>query len=143
MRDLGNPTLSSNRTFTINITDRNDNVPQLVSSVPHISLPENASIGESILLIDVTDLDACINAEIALTLEDTLILGLSDFRIRFPFVSLPTPNNHIQRSWLEVAESLDFERIKSYRLKLTLFNPTPFEGSQLMAQEVSSQMYFT
>ena len=129
IRDLGSPPLTSNQTFTIIITDRNDNAPQLVTPVNSyifVNVPEDSEIGDVVELIDVIDIDLGVNRQLIFELDDYYTPGREHFSMT-QFEFLPSPQDDIQRSELFVTGFLDFEQITFYVLFLTIYNPTPFE----------------
>ncbi|KAI6660904.1 Lefftyrin [Oopsacas minuta] len=135
VQDLGSPSLNSNQTFTVVITDRNDNVPQLFSTIEPYYVEEDASLFDVVEVIDVIDLDIGINEEVIYTLEDILVPGREGFTLE-TFEYLPYPNQLIQRSSLLVNASLDFEAVQNYLLLLTLINPSSFDGISLEPLQV-------
>lgn len=131
VQDLGSPSLSSNQTYTITITDRNDNVPHLITTIEVYSVDEDSDRESEVAVIDVLDIDIDVHAEVVYTLDDILVPRRDHFTL-LPFEYLTAPNNErFQRSRLIVNAPLDFEEVQEYYLLLTLYNPSPFEGVNL------------
>ena len=142
IRDLGSPSLRSNKSFTIFILDRNDNVPRLLTVLDYyIYVDEDTAIGVPVQIVDVIDFDLGINRELVFTLENYFVPGREHF-ILTPSEFLPSPNEDIQRSQLLVNANLDFEQVLYYIIMVTVFNPTLFEPSSLQPLQVSLIRYF-
>ena len=130
VQDLGSPSLSSNQTYTISITDRNDNVPQLVTTIEVYSVDEDSDLSHEVAVIDVLDIDIGVDAEVIYSLDDMLLPGREHFTL-LTFEYLPAPDQLLQRSRLIVNAPLDYEQVQEYHLLLTLYNPFPFDGVNL------------
>lgn len=68
-RDAGVPPLTSTRQITVRVLDENDNTPQLESEVFTVDVHENNHVGDVILAVNASDLDAGRNAELTFRLE--------------------------------------------------------------------------
>ena len=70
-RDLGNPQLTCQSSFTlsINVQDENDNSPAFDSEKYSTDVPENTAIGSVILKINVSDPDSGPNGNFSLTMK--------------------------------------------------------------------------
>ena len=130
VEDLGSPSLSSNQTYTVSITDRNDNVPQFITPIEVYFVDEDSDLSHEVAVIDVLDIDIGVNAEVIYSLDDILVPGREHFTL-LTFEYLPAPNQLLQRSILIVNAPLDYEAVQDYYLLLTLYNPSPFDGVNL------------
>ena len=69
VQDNGSPSLSSQVTLNVNISDRNDNPPTFLSLPYAFQIPENVSIYTSLGQIEVTDRDIGVNANLTCSLS--------------------------------------------------------------------------
>ncbi|CAG0913258.1 unnamed protein product [Notodromas monacha] len=69
-RDRGSPSLSASTTVTVQVLDANDNAPMFDPRHYSATVPENATIGLSVLQVSATDLDSELNARIRYAIVD-------------------------------------------------------------------------
>ena len=62
--DAGNPPLSAETTLVVNVTDSNDNPPMFLENPYQATVPENISVGTSILTVQAVDADSTSNAAV-------------------------------------------------------------------------------
>lgn len=67
--DFGNPPLSSSASFTVHVTDDNDNNPIFEKSLYVSKIEENNDIGYRILQVSATDRDSSVNKQIQYFLQ--------------------------------------------------------------------------
>ena len=63
--DGGQPSLSSNGTLIINITDSNDNAPYFANILSEVLIPENTTINGTAFIAEAFDNDSGVNAELS------------------------------------------------------------------------------
>ncbi|CAM9532599.1 unnamed protein product [Lampetra planeri] len=78
-RDNGVPPLVSVKTFTVRVTDENDNAPRFSRSTYELHVPENNIPGAYIGSVSASDSDAQQNAQVAYSIVDSQIDGMSVF----------------------------------------------------------------
>ncbi|XP_039704630.1 protocadherin-7 isoform X2 [Pteropus medius] len=71
--DSGSPSLSSNNSLIVKVGDTNDNPPVFGQSVVEVYFPENNIPGERVATVLATDADSGKNAEIAYSLESSVM----------------------------------------------------------------------
>ncbi|XP_024429619.1 protocadherin-7 isoform X2 [Desmodus rotundus] len=71
--DSGGPSLSSNNSLIVKVGDTNDNPPVFGQSVVEVYFPENNIPGERVATVLATDADSGKNAEIAYSLESSVM----------------------------------------------------------------------
>ncbi|XP_023554925.1 protocadherin-7 isoform X3 [Octodon degus] len=71
--DSGSPSLSSNNSLVVKVGDTNDNPPVFGQSVVEVYFPENNVPGERVATVLATDADSGKNAEIAYSLDSTVM----------------------------------------------------------------------
>ncbi|XP_074130051.1 protocadherin-7 isoform X2 [Sminthopsis crassicaudata] len=71
--DSGSPSLSSNNSLLVKVGDTNDNPPVFDQSVVEVYFPENNIPGERVATVVATDADSGKNAEIAYSLEPSVL----------------------------------------------------------------------
>ncbi|XP_036083475.1 protocadherin-7 isoform X3 [Rousettus aegyptiacus] len=71
--DSGSPSLSSNNSLIVKVGDTNDNPPVFGQSVVEVYFPENNIPGERVATVLATDADSGKNAEIAYSLESSMM----------------------------------------------------------------------
>jgi len=64
-RDQGTPQLWTRANLVISVLDVNDNPPEFVSKLYHVTVPENAAINSTIVELFATSKDIGVNAEIS------------------------------------------------------------------------------
>ncbi|XP_058852116.1 protocadherin alpha-4-like isoform X9 [Acipenser ruthenus] len=105
-QDLGKPPLSSFKTFSVTVSDVNDNKPQFPQNPYTFYVLENNVPGDSILSIKAFDLDQNENGRISYLIPDTLI----ENRPVSSFVSINSENGDIYAT-----NSFDFEELKQFQ----------------------------
>nr|XP_032810919.1 protocadherin-10 isoform X2 [Petromyzon marinus] len=78
-RDNGVPPLVSVKTFAVRVTDENDNAPRFSRSAYELHVPENNIPGAYIGSVSASDSDAQQNAQVAYSIVDSQIDGMSVF----------------------------------------------------------------
>ncbi|XP_065342592.1 cadherin-related tumor suppressor [Cloeon dipterum] len=101
-KDRGEPTRSTTSTLVLHVLDENDNSPVFDPKQYSASVPENASIGASVLRISATDVDAGLNGRVR------YVIAAGD-RNRDFSISEDT-------GVIRVAKNLNFERKSQYSL---------------------------
>uniref|UniRef100_A0A8C4H4V9 Cadherin domain-containing protein n=1 Tax=Dicentrarchus labrax TaxID=13489 RepID=A0A8C4H4V9_DICLA len=101
--DAGMPPLSTKRTFTLKVSDVNDNAPVFSQGVYNAFITENNSPGVSVLMLRARDPDENQNARISYILEDANIGGspVSEY------VSV-----NAESGVVHIVRSFDYEQIK-------------------------------
>ncbi|XP_058852775.1 protocadherin alpha-7-like isoform X9 [Acipenser ruthenus] len=105
-QDLGKPPLSSFKTFSVTISDVNDNKPQFPQNPYTFYVLENNVPGASIFYLKAFDLDQNENARISYLILDTLI----ENRPVSSFVSINCENGNVYAT-----NSFDFEKLKQFQ----------------------------
>ncbi|XP_059396079.1 protocadherin gamma-C5-like isoform X7 [Carassius carassius] len=82
-KDKGNPELEGQSSVQIDIIDENDNPPEIILTSLPSPVPENATVGTVVALINVKDLDSGNNGKIELTVSPDV-----------PFKLKPSFDNH-------------------------------------------------
>ncbi|XP_062870792.1 protocadherin Fat 1-like [Trichomycterus rosablanca] len=82
-KDKGNPALEGHSAVQIDIVDENDNPPEIILTSLPSPVPENATVGTVVALINVRDLDSGDNGKVKLNISS-----------KFPFKLKPTFDNH-------------------------------------------------
>ncbi|XP_062381333.1 protocadherin gamma-A11-like [Sardina pilchardus] len=107
--DEGAPSLSSNLTLQLQISDVNDNPPVFAKSLYEAFIPENNSPGVSILTIHAKDADWKQNARVSYMLQESTING--DSISAFVSVNADSGVVHAVRSF-------DYEQIKTFTFQV-------------------------
>ncbi|XP_060742401.1 protocadherin gamma-A11-like isoform X2 [Tachysurus vachellii] len=107
--DEGSPSLSTNKTLRLKISDVNDNAPvfQRHSYTPYVM--ENNSPGVSIFAVTATDRDSGNNARISYFLEDLSVNGVS----ASSYISVNAESGEIL-----AIRSFDFEQTKEFNIRV-------------------------
>uniref|UniRef100_A0A224X4K1 Putative cadherin egf lag seven-pass g-type receptor n=1 Tax=Panstrongylus lignarius TaxID=156445 RepID=A0A224X4K1_9HEMI len=100
--DRGDPPLSSQALVNISVIDSNDNTPIFVQVIYTATVPENISVGSTIIEVSATDADSGDNGRITYHLEK------GDLYQQFSV----DPN----KGYITVLKPLDRETISSYKL---------------------------
>ncbi|KAL2097587.1 hypothetical protein ACEWY4_006794 [Coilia grayii] len=115
--------LTGSTIVNITLTDVNDNPPQFIRGTYSFSTLESTKIGTPIGRIRAVDADIGVNAEM-----DYSIIG-GDGQDMFDI----TTDRVTQEGMLTVKKPLDFEKKKSYDLKIQVQNPRPMVDLRLPA----------
>uniref|UniRef100_A0A671QDH7 Cadherin domain-containing protein n=1 Tax=Sinocyclocheilus anshuiensis TaxID=1608454 RepID=A0A671QDH7_9TELE len=103
-RDKGAPVMEGYCRVQVNVLDVNDNEPEITITSSPKPVPEDASAGTMVALINVKDLDSGVNGNVT--------LGISPDT---PFKLKPTFSNHYA---LVTDSQLDREKFPSYNIEL-------------------------
>ncbi|XP_061092878.1 protocadherin gamma-A2-like [Conger conger] len=107
--DSGVPSLSSNLTLILKVSDINDNFPIFESSAYQAFIVENNTPGLSILSVRAKDADWNQNARISYILEDATVNGVSVSS----YVSVNSDSGVIH-----AVRSFDYEQIKDFQFRV-------------------------
>ncbi|XP_029458166.1 protocadherin Fat 3 isoform X2 [Rhinatrema bivittatum] len=103
-KDGGAPPLSAVTTVNINLTDVNDNAPKFSQEVYSAVISEDASAGDSVIMLIAEDLDSPLNGQI----QFSIVSGDRDHQFTIdPVLGL-----------VKVKEKLDRERVSGYSLQV-------------------------
>ncbi|XP_051869490.1 protocadherin-10-like [Pristis pectinata] len=108
-RDLGLPSLSTNKSIHVVISDVNDNAPQFGASSFNIYIMENNSPGSSIFAVTAKDRDMDQNSHISYSFLENLV---QDFPVS-TYLSINTMNGTIY-----ALRSFDYEELKAFQLHI-------------------------
>uniref|UniRef100_A0A9J8D7K7 Cadherin domain-containing protein n=1 Tax=Cyprinus carpio carpio TaxID=630221 RepID=A0A9J8D7K7_CYPCA len=103
-KDKGNPELEGQSSVQIDIIDENDNPPEIILTSLPSPVPENATVGTVVALINVKDLDSGNNGKIELTVSPDV-----------PFKLKPSFDNHYS---LITESLLDCEVHSEYNVEI-------------------------
>uniref|UniRef100_A0A8C1GKU8 Cadherin domain-containing protein n=1 Tax=Cyprinus carpio TaxID=7962 RepID=A0A8C1GKU8_CYPCA len=103
-KDKGHPELMGHSSVHINIIDENDNPPEIILTSSPSPVPENASVGTVVALINVKDLDFDANGRVNVNVSPG-----------FPFTLKPSFDNHYS---LVTDSSLDREVNAEYNIEI-------------------------
>ncbi|XP_053369949.1 protocadherin gamma-A11-like isoform X17 [Clarias gariepinus] len=107
--DEGSPSLSTNKTLTLKISDVNDNAPVFQRHSYTAYVMENNSPGVSIFAVTATDRDSGNNARISYFLEDLSVNGVS----ASSYISVNAESGEIL-----AIRSFDFEQTKEFNIRV-------------------------
>ncbi|XP_060742409.1 protocadherin gamma-A11-like isoform X9 [Tachysurus vachellii] len=107
--DEGSPSLSTNKTLRLKITDVNDNAPVFQRHSYTAYVMENNSPGVSIFAVTATDRDSGNNARISYFLEDLSVNGVS----ASSYISVNAESGEIL-----AIRSFDFEQTKEFNIRV-------------------------
>ncbi|XP_053541579.1 protocadherin gamma-A11 isoform X15 [Ictalurus punctatus] len=107
--DEGSPSLSSNTTLRLKISDVNDNAPVFQRRSYTAYVMENNSPGVSIFAVTATDRDSGNNARISYFLEDLSVNGVS----ASSYISVNADSGEIL-----AIRSFDFEQTKEFNIRV-------------------------
>ncbi|XP_076861947.1 protocadherin gamma-A11-like isoform X11 [Brachyhypopomus gauderio] len=107
--DEGSPSLSTNKTMKLKISDVNDHAPLFQHQSYTAQVMENNSPGVSIFAVTATDKDSGNNARISYFLEDIFINGVS----ASSYVSVNAESGEIL-----AVRSFDFEQTKQFTIRV-------------------------
>ncbi|XP_047676061.1 protocadherin gamma-A11-like isoform X12 [Tachysurus fulvidraco] len=107
--DEGTPSLSSNVTFSLHISDINDNAPVFEKSSYEASVLENNISGLSVFTVKARDADSKQNARVSYMLENSTVNGMSISS----YVSVGADSGVIH-----AMRSFDYEQIKNFKFRV-------------------------
>ncbi|XP_053369935.1 protocadherin gamma-A8-like isoform X4 [Clarias gariepinus] len=107
--DEGSPSLSTNKTLTLKISDVNDNAPVFQRHSYTAYVMENNSPGVSIFAVTATDRDSGNNARISYFLEDLFVNGVS----ASSYISVNAESGEIL-----AIRSFDYEQTKEFNIRV-------------------------
>ncbi|XP_032885698.1 protocadherin gamma-C5-like [Amblyraja radiata] len=107
--DLGSPSLSSNKTIHIAITDKNDNDPRFSKSSYNVYVTENSAPGASIFALTALDPDQEQNSYISYSFGDNRIQNLPVST----YLSINPMNGTIY-----ALRSFDYEELKNFQINV-------------------------
>ncbi|XP_046715400.1 protocadherin gamma-A11-like [Silurus meridionalis] len=107
--DEGSPSLSTNKTLRLKISDVNDNAPVFQRHSYTAYVMENNSPGVSIFSVTATDRDSANNARISYFLEDLSVNGVS----ASSYISVNAESGEIL-----AIRSFDFEQTKEFNIRV-------------------------
>ncbi|CAL8304823.1 unnamed protein product, partial [Arctogadus glacialis] len=125
-KDTGEPSLSSEKTIRIDISDVNDNSPQFILSPFTFYLTENNSPGDSIFKVQATDQDE----------GDNAVISYHIFRGRDNLLSSFLNINPINGD-ISALKSFDFEKLKTFRFHVVATD----SGSPSLSSNVSVNVF--
>ncbi|XP_078267124.1 LOW QUALITY PROTEIN: uncharacterized protein LOC144599761 [Rhinoraja longicauda] len=105
--DLGSPSLSSNKTIQIAISDVNDNKPQFAESSYNIYIMENNAPGASVSTVTATDPDLDQNSYVSYSFLDNHIQSTPVFT----YLTINSMNGAIY-----ALRSFDYEELKNFQI---------------------------
>ncbi|KAH0615982.1 hypothetical protein JD844_026691 [Phrynosoma platyrhinos] len=108
-RDLGQPSLSTSKSIQVRVSDVNDNAPRFSQPVYQVYVSENNVPGAYIYAVSATDRDQGANAELAYSILDSQIQGMSVFT----YVSINAENG-----FLYALRSFDYEQLKEFSFQV-------------------------
>ncbi|XP_041049371.1 protocadherin gamma-A8-like isoform X10 [Carcharodon carcharias] len=108
-RDAGIPTLISNKTILVEVSDTNDNPPQFPQPLYTAQVMENNAIGVSIFSVSAFDPDLNQNARLSYFISETLIQG----KPASTYVSVNSVSGVIYSQ-----RTFDYEHLKNFRIQV-------------------------
>nr|XP_015205220.1 PREDICTED: protocadherin alpha-8-like isoform X9 [Lepisosteus oculatus] len=109
-KDNGQPSLSSVKTITVDISDVNDKCPEFSQSPYTFYLSENNVPGQSILSVSASDEDLNENAHISYEIWK----GDKDDNSMVPYLNVNSENGNVYAT-----KSFDFEELKNFKFIVT------------------------
>ncbi|XP_015205220.2 protocadherin alpha-8-like isoform X10 [Lepisosteus oculatus] len=109
-KDNGQPSLSSVKTITVDISDVNDKCPEFSQSPYTFYLSENNVPGQSILSVSASDEDLNENAHISYEIWK----GDKDDNSMVPYLNVNSENGNVY-----ALKSFDFEELKNFKFIVT------------------------
>ncbi|XP_063784911.1 protocadherin gamma-B5-like isoform X33 [Pseudophryne corroboree] len=106
--DGGNPVKSGTALVRVIVTDANDNAPMFTQDMYKVTLKENIAINSTVIVLNATDRDEGINAEITYSFTKTS----GDLHHTGIF------SIHPINGYIKIIKQLDFEVIKNYELSV-------------------------
>ncbi|XP_077122351.1 protocadherin gamma-C5-like isoform X31 [Ranitomeya variabilis] len=95
--DLGSPSLSSQITISLNISDVNDNPPAFLHNVYNAFIPENNEAGRLLCSVSAVDPDEGANANLIYSIAESHIHG--SLASSFVYINSDSANIYAQRSF--------------------------------------------
>uniref|UniRef100_K7G6X3 Protocadherin 10 n=1 Tax=Pelodiscus sinensis TaxID=13735 RepID=K7G6X3_PELSI len=108
-RDLGEPALSTSKSIQVRVSDVNDNAPRFSQPLYQVYVSENNVPGAYIYAVSATDRDQGANAQLAYSILESQIQGMSVF----PYVSINAENG-----FLYALRSFDYEQLKEFSFQV-------------------------
>ncbi|XP_067899226.1 protocadherin-10-like [Heterodontus francisci] len=108
-KDAGSPSLSTNKTIVIHVTDINDNPPEFSQPSYRGYVMENNTPGTSIFSVTAMDSDLDKNSHISYSIQDTRVQGVTVSS----YVSINSENGTIY-----ALRSFDYEQIKNIQFQV-------------------------
>ncbi|NXC18312.1 PCD10 protein, partial [Corythaeola cristata] len=108
-RDRGEPPLSTSKSIQVRVSDVNDNAPRFSQPVYQVYVSENNVPGAYIYAVSATDRDQGANAQLAYSILESQIQGMSVFT----YVSINSENG-----FLYALRSFDYEQLKEFSFQV-------------------------
>ncbi|XP_058292744.1 protocadherin-10 isoform X3 [Hylobates moloch] len=108
-RDRGEPALSTSKSIQVQVSDVNDNAPRFSQPVYDVYVTENNVPGAYIYAVSATDRDEGANAQLAYSILECQIQGMSVFT----YVSINSENGY-----LYALRSFDYEQLKDFSFQV-------------------------
>ncbi|NWS51438.1 PCD10 protein, partial [Chunga burmeisteri] len=123
-RDRGEPPLSTSKSIQVRVSDVNDNAPRFSQPVYRVYVSENNVPGAYIYAVSATDRDQGANAQLAYSILESQIQGMSVFT----YVSINSENG-----FLYALRSFDYEQLKEFSFQVEARDageePQPLAGN--------------
>ncbi|NXK06088.1 PCD10 protein, partial [Herpetotheres cachinnans] len=123
-RDRGEPPLSTSKSIQVRVSDVNDNAPRFTQPVYQVYVSENNVPGAYIYAVSATDRDQGANAQLAYSILESQIQGMSVFT----YVSINSENG-----FLYALRSFDYEQLKEFSFQVEARDageePQPLAGN--------------
>ncbi|EMP32162.1 Protocadherin-10 [Chelonia mydas] len=110
-RDMGEPALSTSKSIQVRVSDVNDNAPRFSQPLYQVYVSENNVPGAYIYAVSATDRDQGANAQLAYSILESQIQGMSVFT----YVSINAENG-----FLYALRSFDYEQLKEFSFQRLL-----------------------
>ncbi|XP_072558086.1 protocadherin alpha-8-like isoform X6 [Paramormyrops kingsleyae] len=104
--DGGKPSRSGTSQILIHVNDANDNIPVFSKALYQVKVPENVTIGTTILTLNATDLDEGINGEVIYSFSSHGNLNVFDFF-----------DINFETGEIKVKHVLDFEKNNAHEIR--------------------------
>ncbi|XP_025023610.1 protocadherin-10 [Python bivittatus] len=108
-RDMGEPALTTSKSIQVRVSDVNDNAPRFSQPVYQVYVSENNVPGAYIYAVSAADRDQGANAQLAYSILDSQIQGMSVFT----YVSINSENG-----FLYALRSFDYEQLKEFSFQV-------------------------
>ncbi|XP_010725706.2 protocadherin-10-like, partial [Meleagris gallopavo] len=120
----GEPPLSTSKSIQVRVSDVNDNAPRFSQPVYQVYVSENNVPGAYIYAVSATDRDQGANAQLAYSILESQIQGMSVFT----YVSINSENG-----FLYALRSFDYEQLKEFSFQVEARDageePQPLAGN--------------